>query len=644
MTADSGVNYLCDEVVGKNRGDGFGNVIRCGSLSGSERSFSQNDDLSFLTWNVNGLSRYKFDAVQDFLSGFMVVCLMETWLRDGTESQFELPNHTRFGTVPANRRSERGRRSGGMLLFVSKQIETLTTKLEARYLRNNMLWLKYTPESGKRCVVGFLYNPPKDSPFAIPDIYEELCMALESVMLYVDPHNKQDSTVVILGDHNARTGQLLDSESVVSEGAFQPELLADVAEDYVLPDRRSHDSVVNYYGRCLLEFCKSTEMRIMNGRVAGCNDGYTYISTAGQSTIDYALVNTGSWHLIKNMTIHSRVESDHLPLSISFMQKTTVIRKNYDITGDAILTYKIERFRWNVKWTQNYLTRVTFFTQFLLGLVNLIHAEPHSKLDSYIGYMQKLFEFAGSRMLEKPSSFTVDHLTQKIQKLKSKAKQKLWLFRKCRTNEILCDYLSAKLRWNEKRKETLRRKQEKEKVLLETAIKSKDTKILWNQIKRITKGGLLVNSSFLPGQWLQHFSQVYNVVIGYERNEWHAPNLSHVDDILDTEISPLEVKWAVSSMKNNKAPGWDGIPVEFFKYSATLISPVFARLFNILYEEALYPESWALSIIQPIFKKKGSPNDPDNWRGIALLPTIAKIYTKVLCTRLKKWASVKKPD
>ena len=108
-------------------------------------------------------------------------------------------------------------------------------------------------------------------------------------------------------------------------------------------------------------------------------------------------------------------------------------------------------------------------------------------------------------------------------------------------------------------------------------------------------------------------------------------------DLLDEEISPTEVRIAIRALKNGKAPGWDGLPTEFYKCSEAMFSPALARLFNFLYENSLYPKAWSLSIIQPIFKKKGALNEPDNWRGVALLPSISKIYTKVLCSRLKKW-------
>ena len=162
-------------------------------------------------------------------------------------------------------------------------------------------------------------------------------------------------------------------------------------------------------------------------------------------------------------------------------------------------------------------------------------------------------------------------------------------------------------------------------------------RIMWTKIKRITKGNSFVNSTVSPDQWLQYFNRVYNLATGEIKQEWRSPTLSHVIDALDAEIRPAEVKIALLDMKNNKAPGWDGLPMEFYKYAPMLLGPILARLFSFLYEKVLYPQTWALSIIQPIFKKKGSPNDPDNWRGITLLPSIAKIYTKILCSRLRGW-------
>ena len=45
-------------------------------------------------------------------------------------------------------------------------------------------------------------------------------------------------------------------------------------------------------------------------------------------------------------------------------------------------------------------------------------------------------------------------------------------------------------------------------------------------------------------------------------------------------------------------------------------------------------ELWSKSIINPV-PKKGDPSEPHNKRGIALIPTAAKIYNRVLFNRIK---------
>ena len=54
-------------------------------------------------------------------------------------------------------------------------------------------------------------------------------------------------------------------------------------------------------------------------------------------------------------------------------------------------------------------------------------------------------------------------------------------------------------------------------------------------------------------------------------------------------------------------------------------------------ECGLVPTSWCIGVIKPIFKNKGSPDDPDNYRGITLLSCLGKLFTNCVNTRLTEY-------
>ena len=60
------------------------------------------------------------------------------------------------------------------------------------------------------------------------------------------------------------------------------------------------------------------------------------------------------------------------------------------------------------------------------------------------------------------------------------------------------------------------------------------------------------------------------------------------------------------------------------------------KLFNKILETGLFPDLWGDVIITPIHKS-GSINTAENYRGISLLCTMGKLFTKVLNNRLITW-------
>jgi hypothetical protein len=100
-------------------------------------------------------------------------------------------------------------------------------------------------------------------------------------------------------------------------------------------------------------------------------------------------------------------------------------------------------------------------------------------------------------------------------------------------------------------------------------------------------------------------------------------------------ITTAEVENCIKKLKNNKACGADHILNEFLKASVNVTVKIVTKLFNLVLLTGIVPNDWTIGIIKPIYKNKGSPDDPNNYRGITILSCLGKLFTSVLGDRLK---------
>ena len=120
----------------------------------------------------------------------------------------------------------------------------------------------------------------------------------------------------------------------------------------------------------------------------------------------------------------------------------------------------------------------------------------------------------------------------------------------------------------------------------------------------------------------------------------HDTTQNTIEDIVQTEIylnnetntkfNTAEVKSSIYKLKNNKSPGTDGVINEFLRYAPDNVLRIILLLFNIILDTGIVPEEWCMDIICPIYKKEGSENDPNNYRGITLLSSLSKLFTSLL--------------
>lgn len=104
---------------------------------------------------------------------------------------------------------------------------------------------------------------------------------------------------------------------------------------------------------------------------------------------------------------------------------------------------------------------------------------------------------------------------------------------------------------------------------------------------------------------------------------------------LDKQLTKKEIKHSVDTMENEKSPGLDGLPVEFYKTFWDLISDDLLALYlYITNTKQELSETQKLAVIS-LIPKKGDQTDIANWRPISLLNVDYKILSKVLANRLK---------
>jgi hypothetical protein len=99
-------------------------------------------------------------------------------------------------------------------------------------------------------------------------------------------------------------------------------------------------------------------------------------------------------------------------------------------------------------------------------------------------------------------------------------------------------------------------------------------------------------------------------------------------------ISMQELTFALEGMKKGRAPGIDGIPVEFFKVFWSFLGEDLLAVLNDSMEKGCLPLSCRRAVLT-LLPKKGDTCEVKNWRPVSLLCTDYKIISKALANRLR---------
>jgi hypothetical protein len=182
-----------------------------------------------------------------------------------------------------------------------------------------------------------------------------------------------------------------------------------------------------------------------------------------------------------------------------------------------------------------------------------------------------------------------------------------------------------------------------------------DPNRLWRALQLRDRSASAVPCPADPHACNEYFASIFDLAPFDAVATSNAPvsNLGSPDDCSDlpmnAPITTLEVHDILQRLKTGKSPGMDGIPPELLKFAypphvagtapTSHLNPLVAPLttiFNHLLDNSVVPDQWSATLITLLFKK-GDPTLWGNYRPIAVVQLLSKVYAMIMHHRLSAW-------
>ena len=483
-----------------------------------------------------------------------------------------------------------------------------------------------------------VYISPENSTYSRRSKEDILSLVKQDICKF-----QKDGDIMLLGDMNARTGTLGDFISDDS-GQYLPVANDIYTQDIPLKPRVSQDIHVNDRGNQLIDLCISSQLRIMNGRTLGDLLGLnTCHKHNGSSLVDYCIADES---LVKSITCFK--VHDHLSdLSDHNLISCLVKQLNYRPTksNNILLTPAPKKIKWDK-------------SLFLNAIKN---EELINELSSFNNECITDIDVASSKFSQMISSKIIAALprTQTRTPRSDKYKSQKWYNSNLRNIRNTLTKYGKLLRLNPYDK-TLRLKyfsilklyRKKCKLVYRSfkndildkldSLHENSPEEYWKLVSNLRKShnAKSVTNNITPATWFEHFKNLNNNSTVHHT----AIHAQITEDLkllekrkffnnLDNIITEDEIIQATNLLKCKKSPGPDLITNDILKGGQKLFCKSLHRLFNAVLSNGIYPNAWALGHITAIHKK-GSTNDPNNYRGITISSAVGKLFNSILNNRL----------
>ena len=177
---------------------------------------------------------------------------------------------------------------------------------------------------------------------------------------------------------------------------------------------------------------------------------------------------------------------------------------------------------------------------------------------------------------------------------------------------------------------------------LELSLKS--PRLFWGEINSLCNTSRRL-PNIHPDLWCAHFKHVFqdNGLVSVDDVFHHSALqydvIQEVEDILfNGPVTEAKVRFAINHLNVNKSYGGNLLP-QHILYGSEFLIPFILQLFNRIFVNGEFPLNWAEFIIVPLHKK-GNVNNQDNYRGIALVDVLSKLYISILTKRVSFYVEI----
>lgn len=166
------------------------------------------------------------------------------------------------------------------------------------------------------------------------------------------------------------------------------------------------------------------------------------------------------------------------------------------------------------------------------------------------------------------------------------------------------------------------------------------------KLNKQSKPSAIINQLQVNGEITLEKNQIYPEVQNHFQNEFSSQNIQHdinSESIVFQELPSLsqndsekceqtitqeEIYESIKSAKLNRAPGMDGLPIEFYKFFWDDIKHLLTKMIQNFQQTGELPPSLKKIVITPI-PKPGDRTLLINWRPISLMNCDYKIITRI---------------